>query len=86
MKATGGLAQSLALRIPPIRRLHASRNTLLAEREALIRKVTAQQSQSGDRSSVFYHYNSCFVQPLGGGAVEPAPFGMQSGGRPCRPP
>ena len=59
-QAAAGLAQSLALRIPSIRRLHASRNTLLVEREELVRQVAAREPPTADRGSVFYHYHTCF--------------------------
>ncbi len=49
--------QDAILRIPPIRRLHASRNTLLAERNSLAEQLAAASSPV---SSPFFHYHASF--------------------------
>ncbi len=57
-----GLVQDAALKIPAIRRLHDSRNTLLAERDALAAQLAATETPRSDTAptSPFFHYNASF--------------------------
>jgi hypothetical protein len=54
------LVRDMALRIPPVRRLHAARNALLTERDALLGRLTDSRSQVNAARSPFYHFNACF--------------------------
>jgi FkbM family methyltransferase len=55
--------RNVALRIPAIRRLHEGRNALLAQRDSLLRQLSATDGSTGpapSASSPFFHYNASF--------------------------
>ncbi len=59
-----GFIQDVALKFPAIRRLHDSRNALLAERGALAEQLAASEARRSGRASTaaspFFHYNASF--------------------------
>lgn len=54
------MLKSLALALPPIRRLHESRARIMAERDMLVARLGAAETGTGGAGSPFWHFHASF--------------------------